>query len=93
MKITNSRIIRCLVSFSTRYQPLTPNFVHQPSWPKVDWEPLTEFPHTDVGHRADPEKKSLLSITTEIDHLTPAIGTKLGGVDLRKLTDTQNDEL
>jgi sulfonate dioxygenase len=79
--------------FSNPCPPLTPSFVHQPTWPKVDWEPLTEFPHTDVGHRADPEKKSLLSVTTEIDHLSPAMGTRLGGVDLRKLTDTQKDEL
>jgi len=93
MEITNSRIIRCLASFSNPCPPLTPSFFHQPAWPKVDWEPLTEFPHTDVGHRADPEKKSLLSVTTEIDHLSPAIGTRLRGVDLRNLTNTQKDEL
>jgi len=62
-------------------------------WPKVDWDPLTEFPHTDAGHRADPEKKSLFSVTTEIEHLSPGMGTRLGGVDLRKLTNTQKDEL
>jgi sulfonate dioxygenase len=62
-------------------------------WPKVDWEPLTEFFHNDVGHRADPEKKALLSAVTKVNHLSPAIGTKLEGIDLRTLTDTQKDEL
>lgn len=65
----------------------------QPSWPKVDWEPLTEFTHTDVGLRADREKKALLSAASKVDHLSPAIGTKLEGLDLRKLTNTQKDEL
>lgn len=65
----------------------------EPTWPEVDWEPLIEFPHTDVGHRADPEKKALLSAATKVDHLSPAIGTRLEGIDLRNLTTTQKDEL
>ncbi|KAF8313571.1 TauD-domain-containing protein [Clavulina sp. PMI_390] len=66
---------------------------YKPVWPKVDWEPLTEFTHVDVGLRADPEKKSLFSAASKVDHLTPAIGTKLEGLDLRHLTDAQKDEL
>jgi len=54
---------------------------------------LKEFRHFDVGHRADPEKKSLLSAATKVDHLTPAIGTRLEGIDLRNLSYTQKDEL
>jgi sulfonate dioxygenase len=69
------------------------SIVLEPTWPKVDWEPLTEFPHTDVGHRADPEKKALLSSATKVDHISPAIGTRLEGIDLRTLTNTQKDEL
>src|ERR1700733_1293432 len=65
--------------------------------PRIFQQPMSaarsEFPHTDVGHRADPEKKSLLSVATEIDNLTPAIGTRLGGIDLRNLANTQKDEL
>ena len=65
----------------------------QPYWPDVKWEPLTEFPVTDVAHRADPEKKSLLSAATKITHYTPTIGTEISGIDLRQLSDSQKDEL
>lgn len=73
-------------------RPFTP-CVLKPIWPRVDWAPLKEFPHIDAGHRADPEKKALLSAATKVDHLTPAIGTRLDGIDLRNLTNTQKDEL
>ena len=48
---------------------------------------------TDVAHRADPEKKSLLSAATKITHCTPTIGTEISGIDLRQLSDSQKDEL
>ncbi len=48
---------------------------------------------TDVGLRADPEKKSLLSAASKVTHYTPAIGTELSGIDLRQLSDSQKDEL
>ena len=48
---------------------------------------------TDRGQFADPEKKSLLSAASKVQHLTPAIGTELSGIDLRQLTDQQKDEL
>ena len=48
---------------------------------------------TDVAHRADPEKKSLLSAATKITHYTPTIGTEISGIDLRQLSDSQKDEL
>ncbi|KAF9510225.1 hypothetical protein BS47DRAFT_1377466 [Hydnum rufescens UP504] len=66
---------------------------YKPTFPKVDWEPLTEFEVSDRGLRADPAKKALLSAATKVDHITPAIGTRLQGLDLRQLSDTQKDEL
>ena len=65
----------------------------QPYWPDVKWEPLKEFAVTDSALSADPEKKSLLSAASKVQHLTPAIGTELSGIDLRQLTNQQKDEL
>ncbi|KAL0562471.1 hypothetical protein V5O48_019616, partial [Marasmius crinis-equi] len=48
---------------------------------------------TDRGLSADPQKKNLLSAASKVRHYTPAIGTELEGIDLRKLTDAQKDEL
>ncbi|KAI8183881.1 Alpha-ketoglutarate-dependent sulfonate dioxygenase [Colletotrichum sp. SAR 10_75] len=56
--------------------------------------PLEEFEHVDVGLRADPEKKSLLSahgVTHE--EITPAIGTEIHGIQLSQLNPAQLDEL
>ena len=47
----------------------------------------------DRGLGADPTKKSLLSAASRVIALTPAIGTELHGVDLRRLSDAQKDEL
>lgn len=59
----------------------------------MDWEPLTEVEVSDRGLKADPSKKALLSAATKVDHLSSAIGTRLEGIDLRQLSDTQKDEL
>ncbi|KAI0775103.1 alpha-ketoglutarate-dependent sulfonate dioxygenase [Trametes elegans] len=66
---------------------------YKPHFPDVKWEPLGEIPVTDRAQFADPEKKSLLSAATKVQHLTPAIGTELHGIDLRQLSDAQKDEL
>ncbi|GJJ08133.1 hypothetical protein Clacol_002341 [Clathrus columnatus] len=66
---------------------------YKPSFPKVDWEPLEEFPVTDRGLSADPEKKALLGAATKVINLTPNIGTVLEGIDLRQLSNAQKDEL
>ncbi|KAL1949619.1 hypothetical protein VTO73DRAFT_8500 [Trametes versicolor] len=66
---------------------------YKPSWPDVKWEPLGEIAVTDRGQFADPEKKALLSAATKVEHLTPAIGTEILGIDLRQLSDAQKDEL
>ncbi|KAG8212963.1 hypothetical protein J3R82DRAFT_11329 [Butyriboletus roseoflavus] len=57
------------------------------------WEPLKEIEVTDRGQFADPEKKALFSAAKKVQHLTPAIGTEITGIDLRQLTFAQKDEL
>ncbi|KAI0600657.1 hypothetical protein F4775DRAFT_44002 [Biscogniauxia sp. FL1348] len=56
--------------------------------------PLVEFEHEDVGLRADPEKKALLSAPGAIfEEITPAIGTQVQGLQLSALSSQQKDEL
>ncbi|KAF8690323.1 hypothetical protein AX14_003011 [Amanita brunnescens Koide BX004] len=66
---------------------------YKPYFPVVSWEPLKEVDVTDRGHFADPEKKALFSAAKKVEHLTPAIGTEIIGIDLRQLTAAQKDEL
>ncbi|KAH9998848.1 alpha-ketoglutarate-dependent sulfonate dioxygenase [Russula compacta] len=66
---------------------------YKPAFPDVSWEPLQEVKVTDKGLGADPEKKNLLSVASNIITLTPAIGTELHGINLRQLSDAQKDEL
>ncbi|OAP54782.1 taurine dioxygenase [Fonsecaea erecta] len=55
---------------------------------------LEEFEHNDVGLRADPEKKALLSAPgATFKEITPAIGTEVRGLQLSELTEKQRDEL
>ena len=42
---------------------------------------------------ADPNKTSLLSGASEVDDLTPWIGTELHGLQINQLTNAQRDEL
>lgn len=65
----------------------------KPSFPDISWEPLTEVKVTERGLFADPAKRSLCDAAKNVNHLTPAIGTEIEGVDLRQLTDVQKDEL
>jgi sulfonate dioxygenase len=65
----------------------------QPSFPDVSWEPLKEVKVVDRGLLASSEKKTLLSAASKVITLTPAIGTELQGIDLRRLSDAQKDEL
>lgn len=51
------------------------------------------IPARDRALFADKEKKSLLAAATEVDDLTPYVGTELKGIQLNKLTDEQKDEL
>jgi sulfonate dioxygenase len=67
--------------------------VFQPTFPDVSWAPLKEVNVVDRGLGADPAKKNLLSAASKVVTLTPTIGTELHGVDLRRLSDVQKDEL
>ncbi|KAI9566826.1 hypothetical protein HD554DRAFT_2322925 [Boletus coccyginus] len=66
---------------------------YKPHFPVVSWEPLEEVDVTDRGHFADPEKKALFGAAKKVQHLTPAIGTEITGIDLKQLTPAQKDEL
>jgi len=66
---------------------------YKPRFPDVKWAPLEEQEVVDRGLFADPEKKALFAAASKVQHLTPAIGTELSGVDLRQLTPEQKDEL
>ena len=65
----------------------------QPRFPDLKWEPLQEQEVTERALFADPEKKALLAAATKVQHLTPAIGTEIHGIDHRQLTTEQKDEL
>lgn len=66
---------------------------YKPTLPALSWEPLKEVKVVDRGLGADPEKKCLLSAASKAVALTPALGTELRGIDLRRLSDVQKDEL
>lgn len=59
----------------------------------MKWAPLEEQKVTERALFADTEKKALFSAATKVQHLTPAIGTEIQGIDLRQLTPQQKDEL
>ncbi|KNZ81744.1 Alpha-ketoglutarate-dependent sulfonate dioxygenase [Termitomyces sp. J132] len=65
----------------------------KPTFPKVDWPPLTEVQVTEQGLFADTSKRNLFNAAQKVKHLTPAIGTEILGIDLRQLSDAQKDEL
>lgn len=67
--------------------------VFQPHFPDVKWPPLEELEVTERANFADPEKKALFAAASKVQHLTPAIGTEIHGIDLRQLTNEQKDEL
>ncbi|KAJ8072897.1 hypothetical protein PM082_016456 [Marasmius tenuissimus] len=65
----------------------------KPHFPDIKWAPLQEQEVVDRGQFADPEKKNLFGAATKVRNYTPTIGTELEGIDLRKLTGAQKDEL
>ncbi|KAG6894142.1 hypothetical protein C0992_007350 [Termitomyces sp. T32_za158] len=65
----------------------------KPTFPKIDWPPLTEVKVTERGLLADPSKQNLFGAVQKVKHLTPTIGTEILGIDLRQLSDAQKDEL
>ncbi|GJE94542.1 TauD-domain-containing protein [Phanerochaete sordida] len=66
---------------------------YKPHFPDIKWPPLEELEVVERAQFADPEKKALFAAATKVQHLTPAIGTEIRGIDLRQLTDQQKDEL
>ena len=72
---------------------LPTNSPFQPTFPAIAWDPLEEVKVVDRGLGADPGKRSLLSAASKVITLTPALGTELHGIDLRRLSDVQKDEL
>ncbi|KAG8928787.1 hypothetical protein FRC02_006461 [Tulasnella sp. 418] len=66
---------------------------YMPTYLDVKWEPLGPVAFEDKGRKADPNKRSLLQAATEVEHLTPLIGTELSGIDLRSLTEQQKNDL
>ncbi|KAI0028221.1 alpha-ketoglutarate-dependent sulfonate dioxygenase [Vararia minispora EC-137] len=65
----------------------------KPTFPDVSWPPLEEIVVTDRSALADPEKKSLFAAAERIEDVIPALGAEIIGLDLRRLTDQQKDEL
>lgn len=65
----------------------------RPAFPNKHWAPLKPFDYQDVGLRANPELKELLSAATAVEHLTPKTGTVLHGIQLSQLTNVQKDQL
>ncbi|CED82966.1 Taurine catabolism dioxygenase TauD/TfdA [Phaffia rhodozyma] len=69
----------------------------KPSFPKVNWPPLEEFDHVDVGLSAPSlgkSKKENLILKKASGHkfLTPALGIELRGLDLPSLTDEEKND-
>lgn len=59
------------------------------------YPPLTPFEHIDPGHRAlsHPNPRAFLDGATNIDELTPHLGTEVTGVNLAELDSTGRDQL
>ena len=73
-----------------------PNYEYddfRPIFPDVHWEQLTEVPYEDRGVQGDPQFRNLLADATDIFDYNPKIGTEIHGVNLRKLTNAQKDDL
>ena len=73
-----------------------PNYEYddfRPIFPDVHWEQLTEVPYEDRGVQGDPQFRNLLADATDIFDYNPKIGTEIHGVNLKKLTNAQKDDL
>ncbi|RDB19246.1 putative alpha-ketoglutarate-dependent sulfonate dioxygenase [Hypsizygus marmoreus] len=66
---------------------------YKPTFPQVTWPPLEEVPVIQRGQSADIRKNALLSAADKVSHLSSALGTEISGIDLRKLSNEQKDEL
>ena len=64
-----------------------------PTFPNLEWAPLTEVPYHDKGLNGHPEFKNLLDAATDVFDYNPKIGTEIHGIDLGNLTNAQKDDL
>ncbi|KAL8731580.1 MAG: hypothetical protein Q9166_003268 [cf. Caloplaca sp. 2 TL-2023] len=65
----------------------------RPSFPKLQWEPLSKVSYHDKGIHGDPQFRNLLASATDVYDYNPKIGTEIHGVNLAKLTDAQKNDL
>lgn len=65
----------------------------RPSFPDFKEAPLELQEYEDAALRADPNYPNLLALVSDIENLTPRIGTVLHGVNLGDLNDAAKDEL
>lgn len=65
----------------------------RPSFPDYTEPPLELQSYDDAALRADPSYPNLLKAVSDIEHLTPNIGTVLHGIKLGELNDAARDEL
>ncbi|KAJ5449454.1 uncharacterized protein N7458_005903 [Penicillium daleae] len=73
---------------TAKYQHYLPVWDHGEKYP-----PLEPFTHIDHGKDADPSFKDLLPEGSQIQKLTPTIGSEVTGVQLSKLTAAGKDQL
>ncbi|KAM0322265.1 hypothetical protein ACHAQA_009554 [Verticillium albo-atrum] len=65
-----------------------------PTWnPEQKYAPLEPFEHTEHGKDADASFPNLIPQGTEVNHLTPTIGSEVKGIQLSSLTSAGRDEL
>ncbi|CRK17949.1 Alpha-ketoglutarate-dependent sulfonate dioxygenase like protein [Verticillium longisporum] len=65
-----------------------------PTWnPEQKYPPLEPFEHKEHGKDADPSFPNLLPTGTQVNHLTPTIGSEVKGIQLSSLTPAGRDEL
>ncbi|KAI1360409.1 hypothetical protein F5Y08DRAFT_331593 [Xylaria arbuscula] len=65
-----------------------------PTWDKsTKYPPLEPFEHYEHGKDADSTFPDLLPEGTQVNHLTPTIGTEVHGIQLSSLNDAGKDQL
>jgi sulfonate dioxygenase len=82
-----------LTAEKVKLETSTPYPFYLPSFDKIWFDPLPEFPFTDPALRADKSFRSLLAPSATTTHITPKMGTILRGVEISGLSDAAKDEL
>ncbi|KAI0543730.1 alpha-ketoglutarate-dependent taurine dioxygenase [Xylaria curta] len=88
---TRQRLEAAGIDLNNGYPHIPENIKYLQDAEKVRSDLSSEF--VDRGSLADPEKKALLSVAKEVNHLTTHIGTEIIGLQLKNLNDKQKDEL